>query len=91
VAQEIANFAKRNNIWVIILAQMNKEGNLFGGGGLKKACEQLYMIRTPEGYEKLRWLEMDASRYTLRVNVGSEQDPAFVMETNSGPYFREIK
>jgi len=91
VAQEIANFAKRNNIWVIILAQMNKEGNLFGGGGLKKACEQLYMIRTPEGYEKLRWLEMDASRYTLRVNVGSEQGPAFVMETNSGPYFREIK
>jgi len=90
VAQKLADFAKRQKIWIIILAQMNQDGRLFGGGGLKKACEQLYMIRPVEGAEDMRWLEMDASRYTLRVNVGSDAVPSLRMVTNIGPYFEEI-
>jgi replicative DNA helicase len=90
VAQKLADFAKKNKIWVVILAQMNQDGKLFGGGGLKKACEQLYMIRQVEGADDMRWLEMDATRYTLKVNVGSDAVPSMVMETKVGPYFREV-
>lgn len=90
VAQKLADFAKKQKIWVIILAQMNADGKLFGGGGLKKACEQLYMIRHVDGAEYMRWLEMDASRYTLRVNVGSDAVPSLVMDASVGPHFREV-
>lgn len=90
VAQKLADFAKKNNIWIIILAQMNADGRLFGGGGLKKACEQLYMMRQVEGAEHMRWLEMEASRYTLQVNVGSDAVPSLNMNIRSGPYFEEV-
>lgn len=89
VAQSLADFGKKNKIWIILLAQMNKGGELFGGGGLRKACEQLYMIRTCDNAPSMRWLEMDVSRYTLKVNVGAENDPSLVMEQLSGPFFRE--
>lgn len=90
VAQGLADFAKRHGIWIIILAQMNADGKLFGGGGLKKACEQLYMIKTPEGDDNARWLQMDASRYTLKADVGSDLRPPFMMDISRGPHFYEI-
>jgi len=90
VAQKIADFAKKKNIWVIILAQMNNDGKLFGGGGLKKACEQLYMIKTPDGYPEARYLEMDASRYTIKADIGTEMVPSLIMDQMVGPYFKEL-
>lgn len=91
VAQSLADYAKKQGLWCIILAQQNKEGDLFGGGGLKKACEQLYFIETPSkpGQGHLRWLRMEASRYTPVVDVGSEVKPALYLNQKSGPYFSE--
>lgn len=93
VAQGFANYAKKQNLWCIILAQQNKDGELFGGGGLKKACEQLYFLETPSrlGAENLRWLKMAASRYTPLVDVGSEQNPSIYLNQKSGPYFDECE
>ena len=88
-AQGLANFARKNKLWCIVLAQMNQDGKLFGGGGLRKACDQLYMIKTPEGSSYTRYLEMDASRYTMKENIGSEQKPWVMMSVKSGPYFYE--
>lgn len=88
-AQGLANFARKNKLWCIVLAQMNQDGKLFGGGGLRKACDQLYMIKTPEGSSFTRYLEMDASRYTMKENIGSEQNPWVMMSVKSGPYFYE--
>lgn len=90
VAQSIASFARKNNLWCIMLAQMNKDGATFGGSGIKKACDQLYMIEfCPNVNKQARWLRMDASRYTFQGDIGSEKDPAIYMENNNGPYFRD--
>lgn len=89
VAQHIANFARKNGLWCILLAQMNTEGKLFGGNGLRKACDQLYMIHHCESPETGRWLQMDASRYTLKTDIGNEDCPEIYLETREGLYFRE--
>jgi replicative DNA helicase len=90
VAQNLANFARRNHLWLILLAQMNKEGQLFGGNGLRKACDQLYMIHPCHGENPQgRWIAQDASRYTLKADIGSAERAALWMEVSTGPYFRD--
>ena len=92
VAQSLANFARKQKVWCILLAQMNKDGQLFGGNGLRKACDQLYMIESCIGQiEHGRWLRMDASRYTFKADIGSEQRPSLSLNTKSGPYFEELQ
>lgn len=88
VAQSIADYARKKKLWCILLAQMNKEGQLFGGNGLRKACDQLYMIESCED-ESGRWLRMDASRYTFRSDVGGDLGPALQLDTKQGPHFKE--
>lgn len=92
-SQSLADYAKKHGLFCIILAQENKDGDLFGGGGLRKACDQLYFIEMPKGHgsEHLRWLRMAASRYTPRSDAGTEGDPAFMLNQNSGPYFENVK
>jgi hypothetical protein len=86
----MANYGRRHGLWCILLAQMNREGNLFGGNGLRKACDQLYMIETCGEYSEYgRWLRMDASRYTFKGDIGSEQLPSLMLNTSEGPYFIE--
>lgn len=84
-AQGLANFARKNNVWCILLAQMNQDGRLFGGNGLRKACDQLYMIEQVEGFDRHRWLRMDASRYTMKKDIGSEENPC--LEMGGTPFF----
>lgn len=88
VAQGISDYARKNNLFNILLAQMNQDGKLFGGNGLRKACDQLYMIESIEGNEKARWLRMDASRYTLKASLGDEHTPCMEID-NAGPHFKE--
>ncbi len=90
VAQSVANFARKHKLWCVMLAQMNQDGKLFGGNGLRKACDQLYMIQESEFDEETRWLKMDASRYTIRGDVGSNTQPAFEMNKRVGPYFMDL-
>lgn len=87
VAQSVANFARKNKVWCILLAQMNQDGKLFGGNGLKKACDQLYMIEQIEDRDDMRWLRMDASRYTPKGDLGSAEVPGLSLNTKVGPYF----
>jgi len=92
VAQGFADFARKNKVWCILLAQMNTEGRLFGGNGLRKACDQLYMIEQYPDNDDLknaRWLRMDASRYTMRGDIGSEMTPSLWIDAKKGPYFTE--
>ena len=89
VAQGLADFARRNNLFCVLLAQMNKEGRLFGGNGLRKACDQLYMIEQIENDDTARWLRMDATRYTMISHVGSESNPSLMLNKRIGPYFEE--
>lgn len=90
VAQGLANFARKSGLWCLLLAQLNREGNLFGGSGLRKACDQLYFIETSEivGQEQRRWLRMDASRYTPRQDIGHENHTPFELSRDVGPYIK---
>jgi replicative DNA helicase len=88
-AQTLADYARRRGLWLVLLAQMNQDGKLFGGNGLRKACDQLYMIEEGPS-ENTRWLRMDASRYTYRADIGGESNPSLVLDTKSGPHFRDI-
>jgi len=91
VAQFLSDFARKNGLFCIILAQMNQDGRLFGGNGLRKACDQLYMIEQYEdpSLDKHRWLRMDASRYTMRGDLGSEDNPYMKINYN-GAFFDEV-
>lgn len=89
VAQSISDYARKNKLFCLMLAQMNQDGKLFGGNGLKKACDQLYMIEQIEEKPKERWLRMEATRYTLLANVGSESSPCLTID-NIGPHFKEL-
>lgn len=87
VAQGLANFARKKNIWCVVLAQLNKDGQLFGGNGLRKACDQLYMIEECTVSDRARWIKQDATRYTIKADIGDEENPALYMDVNRGPYF----
>lgn len=91
VAQRCADYAKKHGLWCIILAQLNNDGKLFGGGGLKKACDQLYFIErcSDDETDPHRWMRMEASRYTPKLNIGSPQNPSLVLNAEIGPYFEE--
>lgn len=91
VAQECADFARKENLFCILMAQAGKDGEVFAGSGLKKACDMILYLRQPENDESKRWLHMGAARYTQRKDIGSAQDPSFRMEVKKGPYFEEIE
>lgn len=89
VAQSLANYGRKHGLWCLILAQMNKTGELFGGNGLRKACDQLYMLNLCEGHDTWRWMKLDASRYTPIGSIGNETLPGYILEQKQGPYFVE--
>ena len=88
VAQRIADYGRKHGLWIILLAQLNDEGKLFGGKGLKKACDQLFYIMEASDQHPLgRWLKMDASRYTPKADLGTAEEPSVFMDMRHGPYF----
>jgi replicative DNA helicase len=93
VAQWMAGFAKKHNIWGIVMAQLNQEGNTRGSEGMRLAFDQVYKLdrtkREPEGYEAGAWLEMLETRYTPWEDVGSSGYPALRM-SQYGTHFEEI-
>lgn len=89
VAQGLADFAKKHNVWIFLLSQTNEDGKTFAGQGLIKACDQLYYIETPKGQEDYRFLKMAASRYTPHSDYGDEVAPSLVLNKQIGPYFEE--
>lgn len=87
VAQWLANFCGDNDIWLLSVAQLNREGDILGSGGIKRAADQLYHIKknAADGV----WLYCDKSRYTMQMDVGSEAYPAFRLN-KLGAYFEEV-
>ena len=88
VAQWCADFAKKHNVWMIVIAQLNEDGNLFAGRGLRKACDQLYYLMREENND-YAWLKMDSSRYTPLGDAGSETYPSLLMVKAHGPHFAD--
>ena len=52
VAQWIADFARKHNIFAVVAAQINQEGNTRGGEGIRLAFDQVYQINREQGREE---------------------------------------
>lgn len=89
VAQWIADYCRKKDIWSIVMAQINQEGNTRGGEGIRLAFDQVYELKAPgdDPSRSGRWLEMRDTRYTKWLNIGSENSPDLTLE-EKGLYFR---
>lgn len=89
VAQWLADFARRAGVAVITAAQINRDGQTRGSDGLRLACDW-YAHLHPAGPDKDRdrWVEVLDSRYTVRIDLGSE-DRGELFVDNIGPVLRE--
>ena len=90
VAQWIADSCRKYEIWAIVMAQINQEGNTRGGEGIRLAFDQVYQLNPlkddigkPE-----RWLEMLDTRYTKWLNIGGDDQPGLYLN-DKGPYFEQ--
>lgn len=88
VAQWIADFCRKHDLWSVTMAQINQEGNTRGGEGLRLACDQVYQIHRPDVTLPDVWVEMMDTRYTEWNNIGSETQAGLYMMPQ-GPYFKE--
>lgn len=89
VAQWISDICRKERIFAITMAQVNQDGNTRGGEGLKLACDQYYTLHR-EKDDPGAWLEMEESRYTMYVNVGSEFANGLTLQKH-GPYFEDVR
>ena len=93
VAQWLAEFCRRNNVWSVTMAQINQQGNTRGSEGIKLAFDQIYQLRAMGEAEDEslpdRWLEMMATRYTKWANIGSETQPGLTL-VEKGVYFEQL-
>lgn len=87
VAQWLADFCRRENIWAFVAAQLNQEGNSRGGEGIKLACD-MYLTMHREKNSDGAWIEMEESRYVPYQHIGTESDPGFIFNKH-GPFFEE--
>lgn len=91
IAQDLANLARTEKIFIWINAQQNKDGYIRGGEGLSLACDQYYaMHRHEDDFGKMigAWMEMQDTRYTINLNVGSEKGGGLDL-IKQGPYFED--
>jgi replicative DNA helicase len=88
VAQWLAGACRKFNIWGVVMAQINQEGNTRGGEGLRLACDQLYELHREAIDQPQAWLEMMETRYTRWANIGSAE-AAGLMMNDHGPFFEE--
>lgn len=92
VAQWMADFCRENEVFGIVLAQINQEGNIRDGEAMRLAFDQVYQIhKSGEPVDGIQqyWMEQMDSRYTPWCNVGEDNAPALIMD-KIGPHFREI-
>jgi replicative DNA helicase len=87
VAQYLADICRKENLWCLVAAQVNQDGNTRGGEGLKLACDVYFTLHREKDQEGA-WLEMEESRYVLYANVGSEDQPGLWLNKH-GPFFEE--
>lgn len=92
VAQWIADICRQYDLWAIVMAQINQDGNTRGGEGLRLSFDQVYQLNSNDEDNDPsatgRWLQMMDTRYTQWADVGSKDKPGFYLKVK-GPYFEE--
>jgi replicative DNA helicase len=87
VAQYLADICRKENLWCLVAAQVNQDGNTRGGEGLKLACDVYFTLHREKDQDGA-WLEMEESRYVLYANVGSDLTPGLLLNKH-GPFFED--
>jgi len=92
VAQGLAEICKREDIFIVTAAQLNRDGELRGSDGIRNAVDQLYYLHKAKSYDDVqkRYFTMEASRYTIQEDIGAEDAPSFLIDKH-GPYLKEIE
>lgn len=90
MAQALAEIAKKENIFILYAAQLNRDGQLRGSDGIKNAVDMLLFLQKSNtvGMETYRFMSMEASRYTIQIDCGDEINPAFKIDKH-GPFLIE--
>jgi len=90
VAQWIADYCRKKDLFSIVFAQINQEGNTRGGEGIRLAFDQVYELKAPKDDPSRsgRWLEMRDTRYTKWINIGSDETSKLFLQ-EKGLYFQE--
>jgi len=93
VAQWIATFCRENNVWALVMAQMNQTDNIRGGEGIRLAFDQVYELKrcvSEDGTESNNgfYVEQMDTRYTPWCEMGNEKSASLIMEM-TGPHFRD--
>lgn len=89
VAQWLASACIRYDLFGIVTAQLNRDGEVLGSGGLKRAADQVYHIVRPNEFEPYAHLVNEKSRYTQRMSVGDENNPSLKINEIGG-YFEQV-
>jgi replicative DNA helicase len=83
VAQWLADAARGHKIAILTAAQINRDGQTLGSDGLRRACS-MYLhqkkVEVENSSVEQVWLEMEDTRYTPRVDVGSEEQPLLYID-----------
>lgn len=87
VASWLAQIAKQEKIFVLYAAQRNREGSLRGGDAILMAVDQLYYLEFDDE-KRMAWMDMVATRYTVKRGVGDKSNPRLRMHRN-GPHFKD--
>lgn len=75
VAQTLAEYAKKFNIWILYASQINREGQIRNGAGIEQAVDWAYEINKNESNEI--YLKPIVSRHTAGYSIGSETNRVF--------------
>lgn len=94
VAQWIATFCRENNVWALVMAQMNQTDNIRGGEGIRLAFDQVYELKRcgneADGYSNNSfWVDLMDTRYTPYCEMGSEKRASLILE-QKGLYFKDF-
>lgn len=86
-AQFLANFARKQNVWIVVACQLNQEDNTRGGEGIRLAADMVLGIKR-EVNSQHTWLQMMESRYTPYQDLGDEMTAGLWFHKH-GPHFSE--
>jgi replicative DNA helicase len=101
VNQTLAEFVMSYpGMWVVAAAQENDDGSVRYGKGMRAAVDMLLSLQKFEfnqindrGEEVPYYkscIEMQATRYTQMMHIGTEREPAYDFDVGAGPCYREL-
>jgi replicative DNA helicase len=90
---ELVALCGRHDLWCVLLAQVNREGETRGGDGMNFAVDQLYTLYREDPYPEAA-LKMELTRDTPYCSVGSVDDAGKVTAAGlrfnkHGPHFED--